>query len=74
MYAFEKTIRNAEHTRRYTIRTADTGWEVRAEQDNQSLRRVFYDDWHRVERAQRTMMEELDELTRTGWVEDTVAV
>jgi hypothetical protein len=74
MYAFEKTIRNAQHTRRYTIRTVDTGWEVRAEQDNESLRRVLYDDWHRVERAQRTMLEELDELTRTGWVEDTVTV
>ncbi len=74
MYAFEKTIRNAQHIRRYTIRTVDTGWEVKAEQDNQSLRRVFYDDWHRVERAQRTMLEELEALTKTGWVEDRVAV
>ena len=74
MYAFEKVIRNAKHTRRYTIRTVDSGWEVITEEDNRSLRRVHYDDWHRVERAQRSIEQELEALARVGWTEDTVEV
>jgi hypothetical protein len=70
MYAFSKTLRKAQHVRHYTIRSSDTGWEVRAEQDSTSLQSVHYDDWHRVERAQRRMMEELETLTNAGWVEE----
>jgi hypothetical protein len=73
MYAFTKTVRKADHVRHYTIRSIDIGWEVRAEQDNTSLRHVCYDDWHRVERARRTMLEELETLTQSGWVEESVA-
>jgi hypothetical protein len=69
MYSFSKTLRNAEHVRQYTIRSVETGWEVRAEQDSRSLHTIRYDDWHRVERAQRRMMEELETLTNAGWVE-----
>jgi hypothetical protein len=73
MYAFEKTIRKADHVRHYTIRNIDSGWQVRAVQDSTSLHEVCYDDWHRVERAHRRIMEELDLLTQSGWVEDTTA-
>jgi hypothetical protein len=69
MYSFSKTLRKAEHTRRYSIRSIETGWEVRAEQDSTSIQSVHYDDWHRVERAQRRMLEELESLTSSGWVE-----
>jgi hypothetical protein len=74
MYAFEKVIRNAKHTRRYTIRTVDSGWEVITEEDNRSLRRVHYDDWHRVERAQRSIEQEVEALARVGWTDDAVEV
>jgi hypothetical protein len=70
MYSFSKTLRKADHVRRYTIRNIDSGWEVRAEQDDTSLRHICYDDWHRVERARRTMMEELETLTNAGWIEE----
>ena len=70
MYAFSKTLRKAEHVRHYTIRSIDSGWEVRAEQDSTSLHNARYDDWHRVERAQRRMLEELENLTSAGWVEE----
>lgn len=69
MYSFSKTLRKAEHVRRYSIRSIETGWEVRAEQDSTSIQSVHYDDWHRVERAQRRMLEELETLTSSGWVE-----
>jgi hypothetical protein len=69
MYSFSKTLRKAEHVRQYTIRSVETGWEVRAEQDSRSLHTIHYDDWHRVERAHRRMLEELEALTNSGWVE-----
>jgi hypothetical protein len=69
MYSFSKTVRNREHVRHYTIRRVESGWEVRAEQDNTSIHTAYYDDWHRVERAQRRMLDELERLTSAGWVE-----
>ena len=54
MYSFTKSVRKAEHVRRYTIEPTDTGWEVREEHDSQIVRRAFYQDWHRVERARRS--------------------
>lgn len=73
MYTFAKTLRKAEHVRHYSIRSVESGWEVRAEQDSMSLHEVRYDDWHRVERAQRRMMEELEALRNAGWREECVA-
>jgi hypothetical protein len=70
MYAFVRTLRNAHHVRRYTIRIIDTGWEVRAEQDSVPIHSRQFDDWHRVERAQRSMIEELEALRRSGWTEE----
>ena len=49
---FAKELRQAGHTKRFTISQAGSeGWEVRVEQDSQVVRRVHYTDWHRVERA-----------------------
>lgn len=70
MYAFSRTLRKAEHVRHYTIRSVDSGWEVRAEQDSTSLQSIQYDDWHRVERAHRRILEELEMLRSSGWVEE----
>jgi hypothetical protein len=65
---FKKELTNAGHIRRFTIREAGGhGWEVREEQDSQIVRRVRYDDWHRVERALTTMREQVLELEERGW-------
>ena len=64
---FTRSLRNAEHTRRYTIAETSAGWEVRQEQDSQVVRRVHYHDWHRVERARRSIAHELNELEAAGW-------
>ncbi len=67
MYAFIKNLRFQEHTRRYSIAVNDAGWEVREELDSRVVRQAQYQDWHRVERARRTIATELDDLRSQGW-------
>jgi hypothetical protein len=69
MLAFDKSLRNLGKTRRYSIAVTDTGWEVREERDSEVVRKVHYQDWHRVERARRSISIELDALQRQGWSE-----
>ena len=69
MFAFDKSLRYLEKTRRYSIATTETGWEVREERDSEVVRKVHYHDWHRVERARRSISIELDVLQRQGWSE-----
>ena len=65
-----KNLRNHEQTRRYSIAMIDGGWEVREERDSEVVRRVHLHDWHRVERARRSIAIELDALRNTGWKDD----
>jgi hypothetical protein len=69
MYSFVKNLQKEEHTRRYTIRSTASGWEVREEQDHEILRRTYYQDWHRVERARLGFRLKLDVLRQEGWRE-----
>ena len=70
MYAFTKSIRKADHIRRYTIQPSAVGWEVRQEQDSQVVRQASYQDWHRVERARRAFVIEMTYLQENGWQEE----
>lgn len=65
---FDKSLRHLEQTRRYSIAATDSGWEVREERDNEVVRKVRYQDWHRVERARRSIAHELEELRNKGWL------
>jgi hypothetical protein len=69
MYAFAKSIKKADHTRRYTIQPTPVGWEVREEQDSRVVKRACYHDWHRVERARRAFAIEVLNLRSEGWQE-----
>ena len=71
MLSFQKSLKNQQRTLRYSIVTTDTGWEVREERDSQVVRKAHYQDWHRVERARRSIALELDDLQRQGWSEVT---
>ena len=64
---FSRSLRNREHTRRYSIVPTDSGWEVREEHDSRVTRRVQYHDWHRVERARRVIAAEMQQLQAAGW-------
>ena len=63
-------LRKASTIRRFTITHLQTaGWDVREEVDSRVLRRVVYQDWHRVERASLAFSLEARSLIRRGWVE-----
>jgi hypothetical protein len=65
---FKKELTQAGHVKRFSIREdGGHGWEVREEQDSQVVRKVRYDDWHRVERALLSMREQVLELEEHGW-------
>ena len=69
---FARSLRNAVHIRRFTIRPVDaSGWEVRDETDGDVLKRVLYSDWHRVERAIAAFSKEAETLRAGGWVEES---
>ncbi|HTI39294.1 MAG TPA: hypothetical protein VL484_17145, partial [Vicinamibacterales bacterium] len=65
---FARELHQAGHTKRFSI-SANTehGWEVREEQDSEVLKRVWYSDWHRVERAMQAFVQQIDELEDRGW-------
>ena len=66
---FNRSLRLADHIRRYSIGAATpAGWEVRFEEDQHVRRRDFYEDWHRVERAQASFEREVVDLTERGWL------
>ena len=69
MYSFVKSLKKADHTRRYSIQTTEAGWEVREEQDAEIIRHIYYQDWHRVERARHSIHLQLDVLREQGWSE-----
>ena len=69
MNAFTKTLQLQNQTRRYSIVTTDDGWEVLEERDSQLVRQAHYQDWHRVERARRSITIALDDLRTQGWAE-----
>jgi hypothetical protein len=67
---YTKRLSHAGHTRRFEIKEASGGWEVRTVEDSEVVKRVRYDDWHRVERALMTMRLEVSSLEDKGWVAD----
>jgi hypothetical protein len=66
---FTVILRKADEIRRYSISTpGESGWEVIRETARET-HHVFYDDWHRVERALAMFRLEVSELTEHGWRE-----
>jgi hypothetical protein len=65
---FSQELTHAGHVRRFEITShgAD-GWEMRVEEDSAVLRRQWYTDWHRVERALTRVAIEVAELQNAGW-------
>ena len=64
---FTKELTQAGHVVRFSINEGERGWEVREEEDSRIVRRVRYQDWHRVERAFLTMYARVAELEEDGW-------
>lgn len=65
---FARELHQAGHTKRFLVRSnAERGWEVREEQDSTVVKRVWYSDWHRVERALQAFALRIEELEGHGW-------
>jgi hypothetical protein len=65
---FTKELKQAGHSRRFTIREAvGEGWEVREEADSRLVKVVQLRDWHRVERARMRIDAEVSKLEDGGW-------
>ena len=69
MYAFTKKLQRFDHTVHYSIVTTDDGWELKEERDSKVVRQAHFQDWHRVERATRSISIKLDDLRTEGWAE-----
>ena len=63
---FIKELKQAGHSRRFTIKEAGDGWEMREEADSHLVKVVQYRDWHRVERAQKPIDQEVSKLEDGG--------
>jgi hypothetical protein len=46
-----REITHAGHTDRFVVTRSAAGWDIREERDDHVVRKVNYQDWHRVERA-----------------------
>jgi len=67
---FSRRLRSEDHTREFVVDNADErGWEVREEQDQRIVKRIWMRDWHRVETAMMRFALEATQLQRAGWVE-----
>lgn len=67
---YVRVFRKAAHVHAFVINMLPSqGWEVREEHDSEIVRRVQYDDWHRVERAKLHFAVQALSLAETGWVE-----
>jgi hypothetical protein len=70
---FSVALRHEQHTRQYAVSASQpSGWELTLQEDLERIKRVHFEDWHRVERAVAVARLEIEELTSRGWrVEDS---
>jgi hypothetical protein len=67
---YQSSFRHDQQTRQFIIRyTERSGWEVVDSTDAHVIRRVVYQDWHRVERARAMIKHEEARLRMAGWRE-----
>ena len=58
----------ADHSRRFIVAPADMGgWELRVTQDHDLIKRTYFSDWHRLERAMGAIEQEMSDLISKGW-------
>jgi hypothetical protein len=66
---FQRHFEYEGRTREFRIATTTAGgWDVVEALDRHEVRRVHYDDWHRVERARIVFELQAQRLEEAGWV------
>ena len=69
---FAKELFHHGHIRRFSVSDAgQDGWEICVEEDAAVIRRLRYNDWHRVERALNVITREVQALVSAGWQDRT---
>ena len=65
---FSIALRHEQHTRQYAVSASQpSGWELTLQEDRERIKRVHFEDWHRVERAVAVVRLEVEDLTARGW-------
>lgn len=65
---FSIALRHEQHTRQYDVSVSQpSGWELTLREDLDHIKRVHFEDWHRVERAVAVVRLEVEDLTARGW-------
>ena len=69
---FSIALRREQHTRQYAVSASQpSGWELTLLEDLERVKRVHFEDWHRVERAVAVVKLEIENLTASGWQVET---
>ena len=69
---FTIALRREQHTRQYVVSASQpSGWELTLQEDLERVKRVHFEDWHRVERAVAVVKLEIENLTASGWQVET---
>jgi hypothetical protein len=71
---YTRLLRKLAHTKKFTIRHEQEGWQVSEEEDCHLVLSVRYKDWHRVERAMQTFANKAESLQQRGWADQVVTV
>jgi hypothetical protein len=65
---FSIALRREQHIRQYAVSASQpSGWELTLQEDLERIKRVHFEDWHRVERAVAVVRLEVENLTARGW-------
>jgi len=65
---FSLILTDGAHRRHFAVeRAPQLGWRIRDESDDEVIRQVIFDDWHRVELAIHGFTAEAAIMARHGW-------
>jgi hypothetical protein len=65
-----RSLCHKDQTIRLLITDHGRGWEVRQQQDSETVSDVVYNDWHRVERALAAFDRRAATLRHKGWTDN----
>jgi hypothetical protein len=64
---FVLELRRGTETRSFLVSSERAGWLLSEQSNRQTIRRVRYHDWHRVERAIALIRHDAAALEEQGW-------
>ena len=65
-----RSLSNNDHVIRFAVTSHEEGWQVRQEEDSETVSDKVYSDWHRVERALWLFDRKAAALRQHGWIDN----